>query len=176
MNMYDTCTSTDYFSVSVLKQCFDKGYKLASLQHVDVMQNETVPKEWKMHHLNDNTILFFPHRFIARTYKKACARFSGMPRDIIDGFFMGRCLFDIAQSVFYKQSQDLRTIFEYIFEISTYLYNRIQLHSQYFDMNSTVVRNIRLGTLFHGYCTSERENINTWSSETIFSRDSRTRS
>ena len=176
MNMYDTCTSTDYFSVSVLKQCFDKGYKLASLQHVDTMRNETLPEEWETHRLNENTVLLFPHRFIARTYKKACARFSGMPRDIIDGFFMGRCLFDIAQSVFYKHSQDLRTIFEYIFEISTYLYNRIQLHSQYFDMNSTVVSNIRLGTLFHGYCTSESENINTWSTDTIFSRDSRTRS
>ena len=172
----NTCTSTDYLSVSMLKQCFNNGSKLASLQHIDAMRDETIPEEWKILYLDDRTVLIFPHKFIASLYKKVCTRFSGMPRDIIDGLFMGRCLFDIAQFVFYKTHRDLRTIFEYIFEISTYLYNRIQLHSQYFDLRSTVVRNIQLGTLFHGYCTGEREKINTWSTDTVFSRDSRTRS
>lgn len=223
MNVYETCvdpSSSEYDSIPVLKQCFDKGHKLASLQRLKILENESIPEEWEIMHLDESTILLFPHRFIARMYRSICDRYglnyhlNVMPTvlgDIINGFFFGYCIFDIAQyaflfenrtidlllrnvihkfqkgtlseeylrkvvkeGTFKKRESDLRTVFDHILEISTYLYNQIQLKAQYFDMNSTVVRNIRIGTLFHGSCKYQSPHVReTWSTDTIPSEPSK---
>jgi hypothetical protein len=58
----------------------------------------------------------------------------------------------IKYGAFHKKQQTLKTIFNYIIEICTYLHTNIKQNPKLFKMNSTVVRNIELGTLFHGSC------------------------
>ena len=223
MNEFDTCvnpSSDDYNSVPALKKCFNNGYKLASLQRTSMLENESIPEEWEIMHLDERTILLFPHRYIARMYRSTCDRYDlnyhlnitpSVKGEIINGLFFGYCIFDIAQyaflrenhtidillknvitkfqkgrlteeyltkvvkeGTFQKRERDLKTVFDYILEISTSLYNDIQLKRQYFDMNSTAVRNIRIGTLFHGSCTYQSPKLrDTWSTDTIFSEPSK---
>ena len=58
----------------------------------------------------------------------------------------------IKHGAFHKKEQDLNKVFYYIIEICTYLNTNIQQNPKFFKMNSTVVRNIEIGTLFNGSC------------------------
>ena len=78
MNVYETCvdpSSSEYDSIPVLKKCFDNGHKLASLQRIKILENESIPEEWEIMHLDERTILLFPHRSIARLYRSVCERY-----------------------------------------------------------------------------------------------------
>ena len=58
----------------------------------------------------------------------------------------------IKHGAFHKREQGLNKVFYYIIEICIHLFTNIQQNPQFFKMNSTVVRNIQLGTLFNGSC------------------------
>ena len=199
MNIYNTCVnpSSKFDSVIFLKQCFDNGHKLASLQSMDMFMTEkNIPKEWVLLNTHENAVLIFPNRFIAEMFKTICDtyrllydlnRYPSVRGDIIYGFFFGYCIFDIAQyaflhennnlnmtldnavqflqegtltkehlinivknGAFIRKEKDLKTVFNYILEISTYLYDQITLNPEYFYLNSTAVHNIQIGTLFYG--------------------------
>ena len=73
---------------------------------------------------------------------------------IREGKFMERDLEQIVKvGIICKKENKLRTVFNNILGIRTYLCNKIKRNPRYFVMNSSAVCNIEIGTLFHGSCT-----------------------
>ena len=196
MKSFCTNPGTDDYNVQNIKECFDNGYKLGSLQWESELHGETFPEEWEIIHLNYDAILIFRNSFIASMFRGICDRYrlgydlnrrETEEGDIIHGLFFGYCIFDIAQygflfenvnltltlnsakkhlhkgtltetllttlitgGAFKKRTNKLSTVFKYINRICNYLYDMIKSNPEYFDMNSSAVRNIKLGTLVHG--------------------------
>jgi hypothetical protein len=179
-----------------LKECFDKGYKLASMESPDILKVK-IPEEWEVIAIKDS-VLIFPNCFIAELYRNVYHLYrlnydsdsQSVQGDIINGLFFGYCIFYIAQHAFLYENNDidslidklikrkdknkltetefvnavkkgaymrkattLKTVFNDIFTISTYLYDQIQLNPVWFDLKSDVVRQIKTCTMFNGYCT-----------------------
>ena len=124
MNIYNTCVnpSSKFDSVIFLKQCFDNGHKLA--QYAFLHENNNLNMTL------DNAVQFLQEGTLTKEH-----------------------LINIVKNgAFIRKEKDLKTVFNYILEISTYLYDQITLNPEYFNLNSTAVRNIEIGTLFHGSC------------------------
>ena len=68
INIYASCTdplSIKYNSVHGLKEWFDNGYKLGSLQSRDMIQkNETIQKEWEIISISEKSVLKFPNTLL----------------------------------------------------------------------------------------------------------------
>jgi hypothetical protein len=204
MQVYNDCVNplTDKNKsdrVHHLKECFDKGYKLASMESPDMLMSTKVkiPVEWDVIPTK-NFFLVFPNCFIAELYRNVYhlyrlnydSDYQSVQGDIINGLFFGYCIFYIAQYAFLYENNDidslvdkllkrkekkkltetefvdavkkgaykkkaatLKTVFNDIFTISTYLYDQIQLNPVWFDLKSAVVRQIQTCTMFNGYCT-----------------------
>ena len=180
-----------------LKECFDKGYKLASMESPDILKGKKIPEEWYVIAIKDS-VLIFPNCFISELYRNVYHLYrlnydsdsQSVQGDIINGLFFGYCIFYIAQHAFLYENTDidsvidklikrkekkkltetefvnavkkgaymrkattLKTVFNDIFTISTYLYDQIQLNPVWFDLKSDVVRQIKTCTMFNGYCT-----------------------
>ena len=204
MQVYNDCVNplTDKNKndrVHHLKECFDKGYKLASMESPDMLTSAKVkiPVEWDVIPTK-NFVLVFPNCFIAELYRNVFhlyrlnydSDYQSVQGNIINGLFFGYCIFYIAQHAFLYENNDidslidkllirkqknklteaefenavkkgaykkkaatLKTVFNDIFTISTYLYDQIQLNPVWFDLKSDVVRQIKTCTMFNGYCT-----------------------
>ena len=204
MQVYNDCVNplTDKNKndrVHHLKECFDKGYKLASMESPDMLTSAKVkiPVEWDVIPTK-NFVLVFPNCFIAELYRNVFhlyrlnydSDYQSVQGNVINGLFFGYCIFYIAQHAFLYENNDidslidkllirkqknklteaefenavkkgaykkkaatLKTVFNDIFTISTYLYDQIQLNPVWFDLKSDVVRQIQTCTMFNGYCT-----------------------
>ena len=109
-----------YDNIGTLKECFDNGYKLASLQSTSILHrsSQIIPDEWIITDTSGNvringtgTILIFANEFIADMFRSVSEHYYELI-DIIHGFFFGYCIFDIAQYCFIHENDHINMTIE----------------------------------------------------------------
>ena len=120
MNKCIDTTSSAYDNIATLKECFDNGYKLASLQSSSILHrsSQIIPDEWRITDISGNvrvngtgTIMIFANDFIADMFHSVCEHYYELI-DIIHGFFFGYCIFDIAQYCFLYENNYINMTIE----------------------------------------------------------------